>query len=91
MFTPHILKMDSFFQVPPTQNTPYHQLIFEQNDNGSGWQVRLMSGTTWGREHGTRLKILSAANLKAAEEIYSKKSLELNDAGWKTYNPYASW
>jgi hypothetical protein len=91
MFVPQILCIAAFYKQKPTADTPYRQLVLEQDDVGIGWQVRLLGGTKWGHENVQLLEKFSAAQFCEAEEIYRKKFGELHDAGWKAYSPYISW
>ena len=90
-FVPQILCIAAFYKQKPTIDTPYRRLFFEQNDTGTGWQVRLLGGMKWGHENETLLERFSAVEFAEAEEIYSKKFRELHEAGWTAYSPYILW
>jgi len=91
MFIPQIVCIAAFYKQKPVLDTPYRQLILEQDDTGTGWQVRLLGGTKWGHENEQQLEKFPAAQFAEAEEIYGKEFDELHDAGWKAYSPYISW
>jgi hypothetical protein len=91
MFIPQIICIAAFYKRKPVLDIPYRQLILEQDDTGTGWQVRLLGGTTWGHENEQLLEKFPAAEFTEAEKIYGKKFDELHDAGWKAYSPYISW
>jgi hypothetical protein len=91
MFIPQILCIAAFYKQKPTPDTPYRQLVLEQDNSGTGWQVRLLGGTKWGHENQLLLEKSLARDFTEAEEIYRTKFGELHDAGWKAYSPYISW
>jgi hypothetical protein len=91
MFIPQIVCIAAFYKQKPVLDTPYRQLILEQDDTGIGWQVRLLGGTKWGHENEQLFEKLPAAQFAEAETIYGQKFEELHDAGWKAYSPYVSW
>jgi hypothetical protein len=90
-FVPQILCIAAFDKQKPTLDTPYRRLFLEQNEIGTGWQVRLLGGTKWGHENEILLESFAAAEFAEAEEIYGEKFRELDDAGWTAYSPYRAW
>ena len=73
MFIPQILCIAAFYKQKPTLDAPYRRLFLEQNETGTGWQVRLLGGMKWGHENENLLEKFSAVEFAEAEEIYGKK------------------
>ena len=71
--------------------SPYRQLILEQDASTTTWQVRLVGGPKWGPENQQLFAKFAVAQFSEAQEIYGQKFTELHDAGWKAYSPYISW
>jgi hypothetical protein len=88
---PQILCIAAFYKQKPTMDAPYRQLILEQDDSCTGWQVRLLGGAKWGHENQQVFAQFAVAQFSEGEEIYGQKFTELHDAGWKAYSPYISW
>lgn len=80
--------MTAFYKQKPTIDTPYRQLLLEHEGR---WQVRLLGGTKWGRQHTEELKLIPAKSFDEAKEFYDKVFRELQDDGWKPYNPFIPW
>jgi hypothetical protein len=82
--------MNAFYKAKPTVDTPYRQLVLEYDEKGS-WQVRLIGGTKWGRENAQDLKVTPAKSFDDGMDSYNKMFRQLQEEGWKPYNPFIPW
>jgi hypothetical protein len=82
--------MQAFHQSKPERDTHYQQLELAY-DEGKGWRVLWLGGTTWG-EKG--VKVISEVLVKDFDEgkvEYDNLYRQLQEAGWKPYTPYQTW
>ncbi len=80
--------IQSFFKEKPTVDTPYREIVLDYKND---WQARVLGGTKWGRENAKELKVVKAKDFDAGMLEYNKLYKEVQDEGWKPYDPHAPW
>lgn len=80
--------IQSFFKEKPSVDTPYREIVL---DYKSGWRARLLGGTKWGRENAKELRVAKAKDFDDGMREYDRLYKEVQDEGWKPYDPHAPW
>lgn len=77
-----------FYKQEPTVDTPYRQLVLKYS---KGWQVCVLAGTKWGREHAEKIRVIPAKTFEDAKQCFDNVFAELQADGWRAYRPYEPW